>query len=193
MPRPLRFVIPGVPHHVTQRGNYRQRVFFRDSDYHLYLRMLRDYSHPLDISVQAYCLMPNHVHLILTPPREGALPRLLQRLHSDYAKIMNIHQDRTGHLWQARYFSAPMDDAHFWNAMLYVEQNPKRAGLVEQCWDWRWSSAGTHLRGAEDGLVDLSEWRRQYTPRLWRQHLELGLRDAELLDRIRESTEKGCR
>jgi putative transposase len=90
-----------------------------------------------------------------------------------------------------RYFSTPMDDAHFWNAMVYVEQNPQRASLVAQSFDWHWSSAATHLRGEDDGLLDLSQWRQKFTPFQWKQILELGLRDAELLGRIREATVKG--
>jgi putative transposase len=101
MPRPLRFVIPGVPHHVTQRGNYRQQTFFTDADYELYLRLLRAHTDRLEVSVQAYCLMPNHVHLILTPPEEDALPKVLQRIHSDYARIVHSHHEKTGHLWLA--------------------------------------------------------------------------------------------
>jgi putative transposase len=135
--------------------------------------------------------MPNHSHLILTPSTKDALPQLLQRLHGDYARIKHIHFGKTGHLWQARYFSAPMDRSYFWNAMVYVEQNPQRAGLVGRCWDWRWSSASAHLCESDDGLVDLTEWSRHHTPRTWRAHLEIGLRDAELLLRIREATSKG--
>jgi putative transposase len=184
-------VIPGIPHHVTQRGNYRQQTFFQDADYRLYIRLLRDYSHQLGVTVQAYCLMPNHVHLILTPDREEALSQLLQRLHSDYARALHIHHERAGHLWQGRYFSTPMDEAHFWQAMVYVEQNPQRARLVERCWDWQWSSAATRLRGVDDGFLDLATWRGRYTSQVWKNFLELGLRDAELFERIREATGKG--
>ena len=191
MPRPLRFVIPGAPHHVTQRGNYRQRTFFQDSDYQRYILLLREYSQQADVTIQAYCLMPNHVHLVLTPAHQDALARLLQRLHADFARIQHIHQERAGHLWQGRYFSTPMDDAHFWQAMVYVEQNPQRAELVKRCWEWPWSSAVTHLRGTSDGLVDLTEWRLKHTSETWKQCLELGIRDAALLERIREATGKG--
>ena len=191
MPRPPRFVVPGLPHHVTQRGNYRQQVFFDESDYLLYLRLLRLYSQRLDVTIQAFCLMPNHVHLILTPSTQEALPCLLQRLHGDYARVKHIRHERKGHLWQARYYSTPMDEAYFWNAMVYVEQNPQRAGLVEQCGSWRWSSAGAHLRNQNDGLVDISQWRRRHTPATWLEHLAHGVRDAELLGRIREATTKG--
>ena len=191
MSRPLRFVIPGLPHHVTQRGNYRQAVFLEDKHYLLYLRLLRAYSHRFGVAVQAYCLMPNHAHLILSPPKTNSLARLMQRLNSDYARVLHLQLGRLGHLWQARYYSTPMDESHFWSAMVYVEQNPQRANLVERCWDWPWSSACAHMRGAEDSLLEMNEWRQRYTPESWKNCLELGLQDAALLERIRESTGKG--
>ena len=191
MARPLRFVLPGLPHHITQRGNYRQTVFFEDKDYLFYLRLLREYSRHFGVAVQAYCLMPNHVHLILSPPKTNSLGRLLQCLNSDYARALHLQLGRVGHLWQSRYYSTPMDESHFWHAMVYVEQNPTRAQLVERCLDRPWSSANSHLRGAEDGLLDMNELRQQYTPDSWKNCLELGLQDAMLLERIRESTGKG--
>lgn len=191
MPRPPRFVIPGIPHHVTQRGNYRQTTFFEDRDYLFYLRLLRKYAQRFDVAVQAYCLMPNHVHLIVTPSREDSLPALLQRLHSDYARSVHVHRERVGHLWQSRYYSTPLDEAHFWHAMTYVEQNPERAGLVEKCWHWCWSSAASRLRGSDEGFLDLTEWKRRHSPSSWIECLQLGVRDAELLQRIRENTNTG--
>jgi putative transposase len=191
MPRPSRFVIPGIPHHVTQRGNYKQQTFFTDADYGLYLRLLRVHADRFEVTVQAYCLMPNHAHLILTPPHEDALPGVMQRIHADYARIVHVSQEKTGHLWQARYYSTPMDDAHFWHAMAYVEQNPKRAGLVGRCQDWPWSSAAARLLGTYDGLLDIDAWRRRHTAATWEECLRLGLRDADIQQRIREATGKG--
>ena len=191
MPRPLRFVIPGLPHHVTQRGNYRQSTFPEEQDYLGYLRLLREHAVHFGVSVQAYCLMPNHTHLILVPAKEDALPRMMQRLHADYARYVHLKSGRVGHLWQARYFSAPMDDHHFWQAMVYVERNPQHANLVKDCSDWRWSSATAHLRDADDGLLDLGLWRQQFTGESWKNYLQLGVHDAALLERIQESTRKG--
>ena len=141
MPRPPRLVIPDLPHHITQRGNYRQQVFFRGEDRRLYLSLLTESSRHHGVSVLAWCLMPNHVHLIAVPRQSTSLARMLGRLHSEYARALHLRLRRTGHLWQARYCSFPMDDKHFWAAMVYVEQNPSRAGLVEKPWDWQWSSA----------------------------------------------------
>jgi putative transposase len=191
MPRPSRIILPGMPHHITQRGNYRQQVFYRHDDRRLYLDMLREYARNLGVSIHAYCLMDNHVHMIATPHDETGLPRMLQRLHSEYARALHARLRRVGHLWQARYGSAAMDEKHLWQAMVYVEQNPLRAGMVERAGDWRWSSAQAHLRNDDAGWLDLLEWRRRYTAESWKCCLELGLQDAMWMERVREATRLG--
>ena len=135
--------------------------------------------------------MPNHVHLIAVPQNPTALARTLQRDHSDYARALHLRLQRVGHLWQARYASVPLDEQHFWAALVYVEQNPLRAGLVGDCSDWRWSSARCHSGLADDALLDLVEWRKQFTPQTWKRVLEIGLADAAMEQRIREATQKG--
>lgn len=191
MPRPPRYLAPGLPHHVTQRGNYKQRTFFRAGDCLLYLDLLRDYSRHYGVSILAYCLMPTHVHLIAVPQTETALPRAMQRLHSEYARATHVRLRRVGHLWQARYYSTPLDEEHFWAAMLYVEHNPVRAGLCERAEDWRWTSARAHLAGTDGGLLDLIPWRERHTPESWKRCLDMGLRNAALFERIREATVSG--
>jgi putative transposase len=191
MPRLPRIILPDVPHHVTQRGNYRQKVFYCDQDRKLYLELLKRYSRSYGVSIQAYCLMGNHVHLIVTPHDKTGLARLFQRLHSEYARGLHERIGRVGHLWQARYASAAMDEQHLWQAMVYVEQNPVRAGLVESAEQWRWSSARAHLRGEDGGWLDLVGWRRRFDGKTWKRCLQLGLADAMLLERIRESTRFG--
>lgn len=125
MARKPRLVIPDCPHHVTQRGNYRQQVFSTDIEYRLYLCLLEDYSTHYGVSIQAYCLMPNHVHLIATPQNPDGLSRMMRVLNGGYARWLHLRTNRAGHLWQGRYFSQPLDrEEHFWNAMLYIEQNP---------------------------------------------------------------------
>jgi len=123
MPRPPRLILPGLPHHITQRGNYRQQVFFRDEDRQLYLDMLKEYSRHYGAAIQAFCLMTNHVHLLVTPHDRDGLPRLLQRLHSEYARALHARLRRAGHLWQARYGSVVLDEKHFWSAMAYVQNS----------------------------------------------------------------------
>jgi len=135
--------------------------------------------------------MPNHVHLIGIPQNPTALARTLQRVHSDYARALHLRLQRVGHLWQARYASVPLDEKHFWAALVYVERNPVRAALVSGAAEWRWSSARCHLGVADDPLLDLVDWRSRYTPAVWKQVLENGLADAALEERIREATGKG--
>lgn len=144
-----------MPHHVTQRGNHRSTVFFDRSDGLEYLRLLRESMSTHTIEVVAYCLMPNHVHLVLVPATEDGLHRALKVVHGRYAMRINRMRSRIGHLWQDRYFSSPLDSAHFINAVRYVELNPVRAGLSEVAEDYEWSSAAAHCGRRRDALVEL--------------------------------------
>jgi REP element-mobilizing transposase RayT len=159
MARLARVVIPGVPHHVTQRGNNRGRTFFDDGDYALYLDMLAESSARARTAVWAYCLMPNHVHIILEPSDTDGLRRTFADLHRRYTSFINVRARTTGHLWQGRYGSVTMDEAHLINAVRYVTLNPVRARLVARAAAWPWSSARAHLAGAlaEWSEFDLSE------------------------------------
>ena len=132
MPRVARIVIPGVPHHATQRGNNRQDVFFVDDDYRVYLALLRGLAEQSGLEVHAYCLMTNHVHLVATPQTETALAAAIGRTHFRYTQYVNRLHGRSGHLWQGRFCSTALDDDHFWWVMRYVERNPVRAGLVRR-------------------------------------------------------------
>jgi putative transposase len=153
MARIPRFVVPGLPHHVTQRGNRRERVFFSDDDYALYRDLLGEQCRRQGVACWAYCLMPNHVHLVLVPDREEGLGRALGETHRRYSTAINARLRVTGHLFQARFGSAAMDEEHLMAASRYVALNPVRARLVERAEDWRWSSVGAHLSSRDDGLV----------------------------------------
>ena len=156
MARIARFVVPGLPHHVTQRGNRRERVFFSDDDYALYRELLASQCRKQGVACWAYCLMPNHVHLILVPDRDESLARALGETHRRYSTAINARLGVTGHLFQARFGSAAMDEEHLIAAARYVALNPVRARLVERAEDWRWSSVGAHLSGRDDGLVSVA-------------------------------------
>ena len=161
MPRRPRFIVPGVAHHVTQRGNNRQPVFFSADDRLLYLRLLRYHASRNGAHILGYCLMTNHVHLIVTPDRELSLARTFGGTHAEYALALNQVANRTGHLWQNRYFSCPLDDAHLERALLYVDLNPVRAGLAASACDWPWSSARVHsTEGLTDPVLD-ADWADQ--------------------------------
>jgi putative transposase len=105
MPRVVRVIAPGVPHHITQRGNYAQRVFHRNEDRRFYLTLLAEFLPQYGITLEAYCLMSNHVHLIATPHDQNGISRALQRIHSEYARSLHLRLRQTGHLWQARFHS----------------------------------------------------------------------------------------
>ncbi len=162
MSRRARIVLAGVPHHVTQRGNHRQQVFFDDADRLAYLDWLRLYSAEEAVSVLAYCLMPNHIHLVAVPAKPDALRRALKPLHGRYAHRVNRELAWHGHLWQGRFHSAPLDESHLWAAVRYVERNPVRAGLVEIAQRYPWSSAAAHCGLRHDPVLSAeARWQRQ--------------------------------
>jgi putative transposase len=178
MPRLARLVFPGLPHHVTQRGNRRQRTFFADSDYRLYKSYLAAACEAEGIAVWAWCLMPNHVHMILVPGSEAALAACVGTTHRRYARAVNVREGWTGHLWQGRFASFVMDEGHLLACARYVELNPVRAGLTARPEDWPWSSARVHLGGAGDGLVDPAPLLERWPD--WRAVLDSGLANDEL-------------
>jgi putative transposase len=153
MARLPRVVIPGVPHHVTQRGNGRQQTFFEQGDYALYLDLLAAAAERAQAEVWAYCLMPNHVHIVLVPSDEYGLSRTFGDLHRRYTGYINARRRTTGHLWQGRFDSVAMDEAHFVIALRYVALNPVRARLVARAEDWAWSSTSALIAGADDHVV----------------------------------------
>lgn len=153
MPRMSRIVAPGAPHHVTQRGNRRQQTFFGDRDYLRYLQLAAEWCAKAEVECWGYCLMPNHVHLILTPKREDGLRAAMAPLHQRYTRAINLRERWTGYLWQGRFASYPMDEDYFVQASRYVGLNPVRAGLVKCAQDWPWSSVRSLLSGRDDLLV----------------------------------------
>ena len=165
MPRVARIVIAGCPHHVTQRGNNRQDVFFADDDYPAYLQILQQQAAAFGVAVEGYCLMVNHVHLILTPSTELALAKAVGRTHWRYSQYINRMHGRSGHLWQNRFYSCALDDEHLWTAMAYVERNPVRARLVRKAWRFPYSSAAAHVTNRDaSGLLDLATWQQRKPP-----------------------------
>jgi putative transposase len=182
----------GLPRHVTQRGNNRRRIFDSDHDRLLYLKLLHAYSERHGLRLWGYCLMDNHVHLIVVPSRADSLARTLRQTHSDYARYVNIKRRTMGHFWQNRYFSCALDVTHCWQALAYVENNPVRAGMVTHAADWRWSSARTHLADRDSGSgLDLTGWRTMYNSNQWRKVLRTTVADEAQADRIRAATRTG--
>ena len=153
MARLARVIVPGLPHHVTQRGNRREPIFFEDGDQEVYRDLLAEQTRRRNVEVWAYCLMSNHVHLIATPSDEVGLGLAVGEAHRRYTNFINARARWTGHLFQRRFASVVMDEAHLLAAARYVPMNPVRARLVGRPQDWPWSSARAHLAGADDGLV----------------------------------------
>lgn len=153
MPRMARVVVPGVPHHVTQRGTRRQPTFFRTADYETYRRIAAGEFSAAKVEIWAYCLMPNHVHLIAAPETEDGLAKAVGATHVRYARYINHREGWTGHLWQDRFSSFPMDEDHFRLCVRYVGLNPVRAGLTRRAIDWPWSSVQAHVTGKPDPLI----------------------------------------
>jgi putative transposase len=149
-------VLPGIPHHVTQRGNRREQTFFEDGDYALCLDLLSDGAERAGVEIWSYCLMPNHMHIILCPQDEDGLWRTFGDLHRRYTGFINARRRTTGHLWQGRYGSVAMDEAHFVTALRYVALNPVRAGLVRKAQDWPWSSTRAMIAGQNDHVADVA-------------------------------------
>ncbi len=172
MPRHARIVLPGLPHHITQRGNNRQDVFFVDADRVAYLDLLREQCGKHRVSVLGYCLMSNHIHLIVVPAREESLNLAIGRTHFIYTQYINRLHGRSGHLWQGRFHSCPMDEAYTVAAMRYVERNPVRAKMTRAPWTYRWSSAAAHTGGPDAAhLLDLDTWQELVPCVNWKEML----------------------
>jgi putative transposase len=189
MPRSARLVVEGIPHHVTQRGNRGQDVFFSDQDRTRYLAWLKDYADRYELLVLGYCLMTNHVHLVVLPRKNDSLGRTLQTTHMRHSQRINLDYGWTGHLWQGRFFSTALDETHEWAAVRYVEQNPVRAGLAKRAEDYPWSSAAFHL-GLRDDRVISKEGLWGKPVENWSEALD-ALQSEDLISVIRKRTQDG--
>ena len=156
MARLARVVIPGMPHHVTQRGNRRQQTFFHDEDCAAYLELMAEWCGEEGVKIWGYCLMPNHAHLIAVPASDQGLRRAIGEAHRRSTRRINFREKWRGYLWQGRFASFVMDEPYLLAAVRYVELNPVRAGLVVDAAQWRWSSARAHLSGRDDCLVKVA-------------------------------------
>ncbi len=172
MPRTARIVVPGCPHHITQKGNGGQDVFFCDDDRRYFLSLLARYAGPWGLSIDAFCLMTNHVHLVATPAAQESLAEAMRRISGIYAQYVNRTYARQGHLWQDRFYSCALDDAHCWAALVYVEQNPVRANMISQASRYEWSSAAAHCgHKAKAAFLDLRRWKKMAGPAEWKREL----------------------
>jgi len=173
-----RVVIPGVPHHVTQRGVRRNDVFFCAEDYVLYIKLLSEFCRKSGTEIWAYCLMTNHIHLVMVPSTEDGLRAALGETHRRYTRYINQREQCRGHLWQERFHSFPMDEHYLLAAVRYVELNPVHANMVDRPEDYQWSSARAHLAGQDDGLVKVAPMLERVPN--WQVYLDSDLDDKSM-------------
>jgi len=191
MARLSRVVVVNVPHHVTQRGNARRFILDCDADRAVYLKLLRDNAELYKVSLLGYCLMSNHVHLIAVPRLSDGLALALKNAHGRYAAYWNAAHSSSGHAWQGRFYSCPLDEPHLWEALRYTELNPVRAGLVSEAESWPWSSASMHCgTTASDTCLTGELWQSRWAVSSWREYLAEGEIESKLAA-IRQCTHTG--
>ena len=183
MARIARVVAEHYPHHITQRGNRRQDTFFCDDDYRYYIQLMAEWCGKCGVEIWAYCLMPNHVHLVAVPESEDGLRRAIGEAHRRYTRHINFREQWRGHLWQGRFASFLMDEQYLLTATRYIELNPVRAGLVSIPEEYPWSSATAHIKGKNDDLVKVKPLLRMVDD--WQQFLsgDVSAEEYELLQR----------
>jgi putative transposase len=193
MPRVARIAPGGIVFHVLNRGNARAEIFANDADFAAFERVMADTLAQVPVQLLAYCLMPNHWHLVLRPRRDGELGRFMQRLTTTHVRRWRLARGTVGegHLYQGTYKSFPVqDDDHLLTICRYVERNPRRANLVRRAEAWRWSSLWRRCnRSVSEDLPALSEWPIT-RPRNWLQRVNRPETEEELAD-VRTSIARG--
>jgi putative transposase len=191
MARLARVVAVDIPHHVTQRGNARRFILESDSDKLVYLDLLRQYCTLYELSLLGYCLMSNHVHLVVTPHQTASLRLTLKHTHGRYAAYWNASHRSSGHVWQGRFYSCPLDLTHLWVGLRYTELNPVRARMVSSPEVYRWSSAAAHCGAAPPEMtLDLTLWEKHWNYRTWSAYLAEAEAEADA-EAIRRCTHTG--
>ncbi len=188
MSRLARVVVPGMPHHIVQRGVRRLDVFRDDQDRLLYLKLFAQSSFRYQLTVRSYALLSNHVHFVATPARHESIHKVFHWCHGAYVGYFNEKYSLTGHLWEQRPFSCVLSEAHLRNTMRYVELNPVRARMVNCATDYRWSSARAHTLGSADPLLTHED---RFSIPGWAEWLADAEYDPKVDDYIRACTFSG--
>ena len=190
MPRIARVCAEGYPHHITQRGNNKEKVFFDDEDKRFYLDVLRRYKDKYKIKILAYCLMGNHVHVLAIPEKETSLARGIGGTNLLYTQYINRKYNRSGRLWQNRFFSSVVEkEPYLWAVMRYIEQNPVRAKLIKRAEDYQWSSARAHVLDIKDDILSKEIWFNEREIKSYREFLSKGAKEINAT--IRRATSTG--
>ncbi|MCG8632698.1 MAG: transposase [Desulfobacterales bacterium] len=148
-----RIVLAGHPHHVVQRGLEGRQTFFDTEDYAAYFEIITESTRSHGVDILAYCLMPDHVHLIAVPGERDALSKCLRTAHGRYTRYINQRTGSRGQFWQGRYASHLLDSQYLIACTRYIEINPVKREYVDQPEDWQWSSAKAHMAKCDDALV----------------------------------------
>ena len=183
MGRLARVVLPKVVHHVTQRGVRSMDIFLDDQDKETYISLLKEQSKKAGLKTVGYCLMTNHIHLLVIPEKADSLRAAISETHRLYTRYFNFKTKARGHLFQGRFFSCPLDDQHFITAARYVERNPVRAKMVKQPSDYQWSSAKYHLGLEESNPLIRKIDTRIPTAKEWKKQLQTDPEELDLLRR----------
>jgi putative transposase len=189
MARIARLVIVGMPHHVTQRSNRGVKVFFTDADRRRHLEFMATYADRHGLRIYAYCLMPDHVHLVGVPEKPNSVSAAFKSMQMEYSSHVRQRRKVRGPMWRKRFASCPLDRRHLWEAIRYVERNPVRAGLVRKAEKYPWSSAAGHAGLREDPLLS-GNLENRGVVKNWAKWLREG-EDAALVEMIRRSTRTG--
>ncbi len=185
-----RVVAVGLPHHITQRGNGKRDIFITDDLRQTYLDLLRQHSANYRLRILAYCLMTNHLHLVVIPQAENSMSGALRHAHGRFAQYWNTARQGMGHMWQNRYYSCPMEASRVWSVMRYVELNPWRGGMIEEAVRYPWSSAAAHASGFDEyHILDMAWWRAEWPAGNWLAALRSD--ESATADDIRRATYTG--
>jgi putative transposase len=192
MPRRQRLVIPNAAHHFLQSGNGNTVLFPGDADCRIFLEILANYAGRYGLTITGYCLLKQRYHLIGVPARQDSASRVFACVHADYSRYFHLAHNATGHVWQSRYYSAPLDDANCWRAVAWVERTAVASGFVRTAEYYPWSSAGARL-----GLIpvpkwlELEPWQRVWSREQWRTALHDGSADTTFGDQLMDATRSG--
>jgi putative transposase len=190
MPRIARVCAEGYPHHITQRGNNKEKVFFDKEDRGFYLNVLQRYKDKHAMRILAYCLMGNHIHILAVPGEETSLAKGIGGTNLIYTQYINRKYSRSGRLWQNRFFSSVVEEEpYLWAVMRYIEQNPVRSKLVKKVEDYQWSSARAHILGIKDEVLSKESWFGDKEIKSYREFLRRDVKEVNAL--IRRATSTG--